>query len=106
MAKKDTTTNEPVEVMTPAEPAKPKQKRKTTPIAIYPDKPSRIIDIDGQYIRDYFNGEYQVGKISADTIREFSALSKKLVDEKGERAYFQAYRAKFVETFFSCACRW
>lgn len=100
MAKKENITNETVETTTSAEPIKPKQKRATTPTAIYPDKPTRIVSIDSQYIRDYFKGEYEAKRIDADTIREFSALSKKLVGEKGERAYFQPYRNEFVKRFF------
>ena len=80
--------------------AQPKKTRKTTPIAIYPEVPTRIIAIDGQYIKDYFKGEFANGKITRKELGEWADLSKKLIAEKGDRAYFQEFRSQFVEKFF------
>lgn len=83
-----------------SEEVQPKRTRKTTPIAVYPEVPSRIIAIDGQYIKDYFAGEFKAGNITRKEIGEWTDLAEKLIAEKGERAYFQEFRAQFVQKFF------
>lgn len=77
-----------------------KKTRKTTPIAVYPEIPTRIVAIDGQYIKDYFAGEFKAGNITRKELGEWADTSKKLIAEKGDRAYFQEFRAQFVHKFF------
>lgn len=79
---------------------KEKKHRKTTPIASYPEVPTRIVAIDGQYIKDYFKGEFEKGNITRKELGVWADKSKKLIAEKGERAYFQEFRAQFVKKFF------
>lgn len=88
------------EIINPETTEPTKARRKTTPTAIYPETPTRIVAIDSQYIRDYFKGEYEAGRIKAPIIKKYSKRYKELVAEKGERAYFQTYRTEFVKEFF------
>lgn len=77
-----------------------KKTRKTTPVAVYPEVPTRIIAIDGQYIKDYFKGEYEKGNITRKELGIWADKSKAYIAEKGERAYFQPFRTEFVQAFF------
>lgn len=77
-----------------------KRTRKTTPIAKYPEIPTRIIAIDGQYTRDFFKDKAAKGEISKEELQEWAKLTRTLIEEKGERAYFQAFRQEFVKAFF------
>jgi len=79
---------------------KEKKTRKTTPIAKYPEVPTRIIAIDGQYIKDYFKGEFEKGNITRKELGLWADKSKELIAAKGDRAYFQEFRAQFVKQFF------
>lgn len=83
-----------------SEESKPKKNRKTTPVAIYPERPTRIVSIDGEYIKAFFKGEFEKGTITRKEIGQWADKAKKLIQEKGERAYFQEFRTEFVKKFF------
>ena len=79
---------------------KEKKPRATTPIAKYPDKPTRVIAIDGEYIREFFKAKYEAGEISSEELLKWSDLTKELIEAKGDRGYFQPLRKEFVKAFF------
>ena len=93
--KPEAVTTEAVE----AEP-KPKQTRQVSPVVIYPEVPTRIISIDGQYIKDYLKGEFEKGKITRKELGLWADKAETLIAEKGERKYFQEFRSAFVKAFF------
>ena len=76
------------------------KKRKVAPVAVYPEVPTRITSIDGQYIKDFFKGEFEKGNITRKELGLWADKSKALIAEKGDRAYFQPFRAEFVQAFF------
>lgn len=76
------------------------KKRKVAPVAVYPEVPTRITSIDGQYIKDFFKGEFEKGTITRKELGLWADKSKALIAEKGDRAYFQPFRAEFVQAFF------
>ena len=85
------------------EPKKVKKPRKTTPIAIYPEIPTRIVSIDLQYIKDYFKGEFEAGRITRKEIGEWADKYKDIVAAKGANGavkYFQEFRGEFIKKYF------
>lgn len=79
---------------------KEKKHRATTPIAKYPEKPTRIVAIDSLYIKGFFAGEYAKGKISKKELGEWSKRVKELIEIEGNRGYFQPFRTEFVKKYF------
>lgn len=77
-----------------------KKTRKTTPIAVYPANPTRIVAIDGKYIKDYLKGEFENGNLTRKEIGEWADKAKEMIKTHGDRKYFQKFRTAFVKKFF------
>lgn len=79
---------------------KAKKARTPIPAAIYPEVPTRIVAIDGKYIKAYFADNFQKGNISREEVEGWNKLYNELVEEYGERSYFMTYRKEFVKAYF------
>lgn len=77
-----------------------KRTRKSTPIAVYPEIPATTAAIDSAYIKAYLADNYKKGNISKDELRQWLEDYNACAADKGNRAYFQEYRRKFVSAYF------
>ena len=76
------------------------EKKKMVPPAKYPEVPTRITSIDGDYIKEFLAAGYKKGEISAQEIKDWNKLYLELVDIHGERLYFHEYRKQFIKAYF------